>query len=50
MRVGLEDNFYLPSGAMVKSNAELVGQAAKMAADVGRTPMSVDEAKIALGL
>ena len=31
VRVGLEDNFYLPSGEMVKSNGELVAHAVAMA-------------------
>ncbi len=50
VRVGLEDNFYLPSGEMVKSNGDLVAQAVKMARDVGRAPATVDEARARLGL
>jgi uncharacterized protein (DUF849 family) len=50
VRVGLEDNFYLPSGEMVKSNGELVGHAAHMARAVGREPATVDEARAVLGL
>ena len=50
VRVGLEDNFYLPGGEMVKSNGELVGHVAKMARDVGREIASVDETKQILGL
>jgi uncharacterized protein (DUF849 family) len=50
VRVGLEDNFYLPDGKMVSSNGELVAQAARMARDVGREPASVEEAKAALGI
>jgi 3-keto-5-aminohexanoate cleavage enzyme len=50
VRVGLEDNFYLPGGQMVSSNGDLVGQAVKMARDVGREPATVDEAKKILGL
>jgi uncharacterized protein (DUF849 family) len=50
VRVGLEDNFYLPNGQMVKSNGELVGHAAKMALDAGRTIATVDETKKILGL
>jgi 3-keto-5-aminohexanoate cleavage enzyme len=50
VRVGLEDNFYLPDGKMVSSNGELVAQAAKMARDVGREPATVDEARAILGL
>ncbi|MSP58953.1 MAG: 3-keto-5-aminohexanoate cleavage protein [Myxococcales bacterium] len=50
VRIGLEDNFYLPDGKMVASNAELVGQAVKMARDVGREPTTVEETRVALGL
>jgi uncharacterized protein (DUF849 family) len=50
VRVGLEDNFYLPNGEMVKSNGELVAQAAKMAHDMGRAVASVDETRAMLGL
>ena len=50
VRVGLEDNFYLPSGEMAKSNGELVEVAARMVRDVGRRPATVDEAKKILGL
>jgi len=50
VRVGLEDNFYLPTGEMVKSNGELVAQAALMARAAGRSPATVDEAKHILGI
>ena len=50
VRVGLEDNFYLPSGEMVKSNGELVAQAVQMARAAGRTPATVEETKQILGL
>jgi 3-keto-5-aminohexanoate cleavage enzyme len=50
VRVGLEDNFYLPDGTMARSNGELVARAARMAADVGRRPATVDEARALLGL
>jgi uncharacterized protein (DUF849 family) len=50
VRVGLEDNFYLPSGEMVKSNGELVAHAAKIAAACGRAPATPAEAKQLLGL
>lgn len=50
VRVGLEDNFYLPDGAMARSNGDLVAKAAQMARDVGRTPASVDEARQILNL
>jgi uncharacterized protein (DUF849 family) len=50
VRVGLEDNFYLPDGTMVKSNGDLVAHAVTMARAVGRSPATVDEAKQILGL
>ena len=45
IRVGLEDNFYLPDGAMAKSNGELCAAAAKLVGLSGRKVASVDEAK-----
>ena len=45
VRVGLEDNFYLPNGDMAESNAELVEQAAEMTRSVGREPATPDEAR-----
>jgi 3-keto-5-aminohexanoate cleavage enzyme len=50
VRVGLEDNFYLPTGEMVKSNGELVAQAASMARAAGRSITTVEETKQILGL
>jgi uncharacterized protein (DUF849 family) len=51
VRVGLEDNFYLPDGTtMARSNGELVDVAARMVRDVGRRPATVDEARAILGL
>jgi uncharacterized protein (DUF849 family) len=50
VRVGLEDNFYLPDGRMVKSNGELVAHAAGMARAIGREPATVDEARRTLGI
>jgi uncharacterized protein (DUF849 family) len=50
VRVGLEDNFYLPSGEMARSNGELVDRAARMVRDVGREPATPDEAREILGL
>jgi 3-keto-5-aminohexanoate cleavage enzyme len=50
LRVGLEDNFYLPDGTMARSNGDLVAEAATMARSVGRTAASVDEARALLGL
>jgi uncharacterized protein (DUF849 family) len=45
VRVGLEDNFYLPNGEMAKSNGELVTAAAELVKLAGRKVASVDEAK-----
>jgi 3-keto-5-aminohexanoate cleavage enzyme len=52
IRVGLEDNFYLDAAGtdMAKGNGPLVEKAVRMARDVGRTPMSPDEARAALSL
>jgi 3-keto-5-aminohexanoate cleavage enzyme len=50
VRVGLEDNFYLPDGTMARSNGELVARARRMAEDVGRRAATVDEARALLGL
>jgi uncharacterized protein (DUF849 family) len=45
VRVGLEDNFYLPDGTMAKSNGDLVASAAQLVKLSGRSVASVDEAK-----
>jgi len=50
IRVGLEDNFYLPSGEMARSNGELIAQARRMTEEVGRRPATVDEARALLGV
>ena len=50
IRVGLEDNFYLPDGSMARSNGDLVAKARQMAEDVGRRPASVEEARSLLGV
>jgi uncharacterized protein (DUF849 family) len=50
VRVGLEDNFYLPDGTMAGSNGELVAKARTMAHDAGRRVASVAEARALLGL
>jgi 3-keto-5-aminohexanoate cleavage enzyme len=49
VRVGLEDNFYLPTGEMARSNGDLIAKARQMVADVGRRPASVAEARELLG-
>jgi uncharacterized protein (DUF849 family) len=50
VRVGLEDNLYLPGGEMARSNGDLVAVAARMVRDVGRKVATVDEARSILGL
>ena len=45
VRVGLEDNFYLPDGEMAKSNGELCAAAVKLVVLSGRKVASVDDAK-----
>jgi 3-keto-5-aminohexanoate cleavage enzyme len=50
IRVGLEDNLYLPDGAMARSNGELIAKAREMAIDAGRRPATVEEARALLGL
>jgi uncharacterized protein (DUF849 family) len=50
VRVGLEDNFYLPDGAMARSNGELVDKARRMCEDAGRRPATVAEARALLGV
>jgi uncharacterized protein (DUF849 family) len=49
VRVGLEDNFYLPNGEMARSNGELIAKARQMVEDVGRRPATVEEARGLLG-
>jgi uncharacterized protein (DUF849 family) len=49
IRVGLEDNFYLPDGEMARSNGELVERAARMTRDAGRRVATVDQARELLG-
>ncbi|HTP23606.1 MAG TPA: 3-keto-5-aminohexanoate cleavage protein [Solirubrobacteraceae bacterium] len=50
VRVGLEDNFYLPGGEMARSNGDLVAKARQMTEDAGRRPATVDEARALLGI
>jgi 3-keto-5-aminohexanoate cleavage enzyme len=50
IRVGLEDNFYLPNGEMARSNGDLIAKAREMAQDAGRRVASVAEARELLGL
>lgn len=50
IRVGLEDNLYLPDGQMARSNGELVAKAREMTEDVGRRPATVEEARTMLNI
>jgi uncharacterized protein (DUF849 family) len=50
IRVGLEDNFYLPTGEMARSNGELVAKARQLTEDSGRRPATVAEARHLLGI
>jgi 3-keto-5-aminohexanoate cleavage enzyme len=50
VRVGLEDNFYLPNGDMARSNGDLIAKARQMTEDVGRRPATVAEARELLGV
>ncbi|HEY0391995.1 MAG TPA: 3-keto-5-aminohexanoate cleavage protein [Solirubrobacterales bacterium] len=50
VRAGVEDNLYLPSGEMCRSNGDLIGKARQMAEDVGRKVASVAEARELLGV
>jgi uncharacterized protein (DUF849 family) len=50
IRVGLEDNLYLPSGEMASSNGELIAKARQMTEDVGRRPATVAEARSMLAI
>ena len=50
IRVGLEDNFYLPDGEMARSNGDLVAKAREMVVNAGRRPATVPEARVLLGL
>jgi uncharacterized protein (DUF849 family) len=50
IRVGLEDNFYLPDGTMARSNGDLIAKARQLTVELGRRPATVDEARRLLGL
>jgi uncharacterized protein (DUF849 family) len=50
IRVGLEDNLYLPDGEMARSNGELIAKARQMTEDAGRRPATVEEARRLLGV
>jgi 3-keto-5-aminohexanoate cleavage enzyme len=50
IRVGLEDNLYLPDGRMAGSNGELIAKARQMVEDIGRRPATVSEARAMLAI
>jgi 3-keto-5-aminohexanoate cleavage enzyme len=50
IRVGLEDNLYLPSGEMARSNGELIAKAREMTEEIGRRPATVAEARAMLAI
>jgi uncharacterized protein (DUF849 family) len=50
VRVGVEDNYYLPDGTMARSNGELVARARRMTEDAGRRPATVAQARAMLGV
>ena len=50
VRAGVEDNLYLPNGAMCRSNGDLIAKARQMAEDVGRKVAGVAEARDLLGV
>jgi 3-keto-5-aminohexanoate cleavage enzyme len=50
IRVGLEDNLYLPDGRMARSNGELIAKARQMTEDIGRRAASVEEARTLLAI
>jgi 3-keto-5-aminohexanoate cleavage enzyme len=50
IRVGLEDNLYLPNGEMARSNGELIAKARQMSEDIGRRPATVKEARAMLNI
>ena len=49
VRVGLEDNFYLPDGEMARSNGDLIAKAREMCENAGRRVATVEEARELLG-
>jgi len=50
IRVGLEDNLYLPDGTMARSNGELIAKARQMTEDIGRRAATVAEARAMLSI
>jgi len=50
LRVGMEDNVVYARGRQVRSNAELVERAARIATELQRPPLSTSETRTLLGL
>lgn len=50
IRVGMEDNFYLPDGSLAGSNGDLVARAVRLTHDVGRRPATLEETRAMLGV
>lgn len=50
VRVGFEDNIYLPNGEPAKRNHELVAAMARIARDLGRDVATADEARKIFGI
>lgn len=50
IRVGLEDNVFISKGVLADSNAALVKKAVRIADDLGKSPMTPDEARVMLNL
>ena len=49
VRAGVEDNLYLPSGEMARSNGDLIARARRIVEDVGRRVATIAEARELLG-
>jgi 3-keto-5-aminohexanoate cleavage enzyme len=50
IRVGMEDNIYYRKGELVKSNAQFVARAVRIARELNKEPATPDEARQILGL
>jgi 3-keto-5-aminohexanoate cleavage enzyme len=50
VRVGWEDNPYLPDGRPSRSNAELVDEIVRLSRSLGREPATADEARVIIGV
>lgn len=50
IRVGMEDNIYYRRGELARSNGQLVARSVRIARELGKEPMSPEEARRLLGL